>query len=174
MAGLGAELRRLWERPPSVSRPVKGWHAQISALTKTSRGYEAAEKVGLHVQQRRTLEGWLSQTHEPNARNKSLINAAYRYMIGGWDASVQNRTYSISGDIDSGDRTQNRELIIDGSAGDWQPIIDAFLNGASDQELERLFIEHVIVEDIGEGSRRPGMDDEFGWAFPGTDYQVLI
>lgn len=174
MASLGAELRRLWDRPLSVSRPAKGWHAQISALTKSSRGYEAAAKVGLHVKQERTLKNWLSQTTEPRSRDKALINAAYRYMVGAWDPSVQNRTYSITGDIDSGDRTQDRELIIDGSSGDWQPIIDAYLNGASDQELEDLFIEHVIVEDIGESSPRPGSDNEYGWGFPGNNYEILL
>lgn len=164
---LGAALRELWERPPSVSRPVKGWHAQISALTKTPRGYEAAHKAGLHIKQRRTLEGWLAQTGEPSSANKRLINAAYRLMVGQWDESVERRDYRIHGLIDSGDRQEVRELIIDGRAGDWEPVMDAYLNGADDDELEELFIEYVIEEDIGDGSGD-------GWGFPGSDYAVLI
>lgn len=173
---LGAALRELWEQPSSIQtrRQVKGWHAQISALTKTPRGYEAAHKAGLHIKQRRTLEGWLAQTIQPSAANKRLINAAYRLMVGQWDESVERRDYRIHGSIDSGDREEVRELIIDGRAGDWGPIIDAYLNGASDQELEDLFIENVIVEDLGPTSPRRGSDYEYGWGFPGSDYAVLI
>lgn len=163
--GLGAELRRFWDRPARVKREAKGWHAQISALTDTPRGYEAAVKVGLHIKQRRTLEAWLSEDVEPTSANKRLIRAAYRYMVGGWDESVERREYSITGRIDSGDRTEDRELSIDGRAGDWEPVRAAYLAGASDEELEDAFIEHVIEEDIG-----PTSGD--GWGFPGASYAL--
>ena len=171
---LGAALRQLWERPGTVKRVAKGWHAQISALTATPRGYEAAIRAGLHVKQRRTLEGWLAETVEPSSANKRLINAAYRLMIGQWDDSVEQREYRIYGDIDSGDRTEERELIIEGRSGDWGPVREAYLNGADDDELEALFIENVIVEDIGATSPRSGSDAEYGWAFPGNDYEILL
>lgn len=170
--GLGAELRRLWDRPPTVKREAKGWQAQINALTATPRGQIAAVRVGLHVKDRRTLERWLAfpamvggRSQEPTSANKRLISAAYRYLIGGWDDSVERREYSITGEIDSGDRSENRELIIDGRPGDWEPIREAYLSGASDEELEDLFIEHVIEEDVGPTSGE-------GWGFPGTSYSV--
>lgn len=171
---LGAALRQLWERPGTVKRVAKGWHAQISALTATPRGYEAAIQARLHVKTRATLEGWLAQTQEPTAANKRLINAAYRLMIGQWDDSVERREYRIYGSIDSGDRSETRELIVDGRSGDWTQIRDAYLNGADDDELERLFIEDVIVEDLGATSPRSDSDAEYGWAFPGNDYEIML
>lgn len=171
---LGAALRDLWERPGTVKRVAKGWHAQISALTATPRGYESAIRAGLHVKQRRTLEGWLAQTIEPTSVNKRLINAAYRLMVGQWDDSVEHREYRIYGEIDSGDRKETRELIIDGRSGDWAPIRDAYLNGADDDELEALFIENVIVEDIGATSPRDESTAEYGWDFPGNSYEILL
>ncbi|MCW2937374.1 MAG: hypothetical protein JWN00_359 [Actinomycetia bacterium] len=84
---------------------------------------------------------------------------------GPWDPHDEQRHYPIVGLIDSGDRIENRVLLIDGRGGLWDRIRTAYENGNLDSELaEVLFIEDVIEEDIGETSG--------SWAFPGPSYTV--
>ncbi|GAA0906373.1 MULTISPECIES: hypothetical protein [Streptomyces violaceusniger group] len=55
-----------------------------------------------------------------------------------------------------------------GSGGDWAPIEEAWDDGhLPDDELEELFIEHVILEDmIAQEAEQ--------WGFPGDDYTIVV
>ncbi|MEU1800917.1 hypothetical protein [Streptomyces sp. NPDC019937] len=55
-----------------------------------------------------------------------------------------------------------------GSGGDWAPIEEAWDDGhLPDDELEELFIEHVILEDMI--AQEPEQ-----WGFPGDDYTIVV
>lgn len=169
-SALGRALIEEWGKDRKVSYRAKGWLAQIRHLTSTRGGSEAADAVGLDVT-RSTLLAWLSEERDPSPANQRKIRQAYEYLAGSWSRVSEGRRYEITGMIGSGDRTQNRTLRIDGSRGDWTRIRDRYLSGEmTEDEAEDLFIEDVIVEDIGEGS--PEDDDAYAWNFPGTSYTI--
>lgn len=60
----------------STSYNAQGWHAQISALTRHSRGSELADRAGLDPT-RRTLDAWLSDSRAPSKANQQKIADAY-------------------------------------------------------------------------------------------------
>jgi hypothetical protein len=160
LAGPGGRLK---------SYTAKGWHAQISALTRTSRGYAAADAAGLDVTSR-TLTGWLSQSVTPSKSNQEKIHQAYASLAGRFPAALMDAVLSISGLVRTGQderergRGRNAPLRVDGSRGDWSKIEEAWDEGRLTAELfEDLYASDVIEADIG------GSD---GWSFPGNSYSV--
>jgi hypothetical protein len=150
------------------SYTAKGWHAQISKLTSSPRGYLAAERAGLSVNQR-TLVDWLAERREPSRANQAKIAQAYAIMAGRWPEEIEGREFAIVGKIQTGEDERTRTLNIDSSAPGvtWRRMRDAWNAGEVDEDdFEEWFVEDVIEEDIGEGSD--------GWAFPGTSYTVVI
>lgn len=147
-----------------------GWHAQLSKLTSSGRGYTAAADVGLSATAR-TLKAWLSQDQEPNAANRSKIAAAYERMAGRWPEHIERREFSIRGVVQMGRDVRDRggrdggPLVIDGGAGQWDRMKRAWLSGDVDpEEFEDWFVEDVMEMDIGEGSEE--------WEFPGGAYTI--
>jgi hypothetical protein len=154
------------------SYTATGWHAQISKLTSSPRGYLAAERAGLSVNHR-TLVDWLAERREPSKANQNLIAAAYRMMAGSWPKHIERQEVEIRGEVSIGDDVRNRGargtsgLVIDGSAGDWRRMRDAWEAGETDpDDFEDWFIEDVLEADLGESSEP--------WEFTGNDYEVLI
>jgi hypothetical protein len=148
------------------SYTAKGWHAQISKLTSSPRGYLAAEKAGLSVTAR-TLKAWLAEDVEPSRANQSLIAKAYAIMAGRWPAEVEGRQFAITGKIQTGEDDRTRTLNIDSTPALWSRMKQAWEDGEVDpDDFEDWFIEDVIEMDIGEGSD--------GWDFPGGQYTVVI
>lgn len=173
-SALGAALIGEWGRNRKSSYKAKGWLAQIRHLTATRGGSEAADAVGLDVTEG-TLLAWLEWSHpddrKPSPSNQRKIRQAYEYMAGSWDSASQTRRYEITGMIDSGDRIERRTLRIDARRGQWDQIRLRYLSGEmTDDEAEQMFVEDVIVEDIGEGS--PPDHSAYAWGFPGTSYTI--
>ncbi|MFI1769385.1 hypothetical protein ACH41H_46265 [Streptomyces sp. NPDC020800] len=159
------------------SYTAKHWHAQLSQLTATHRGYQTLEDAGLHVTAR-TLLNWLSDP-EYNVRGsyRDLIHTAYENAaIVSADPipdQVKNGQFEISGIVKTGDDERERgtrraaPLRIDGSRGHWDEIEELWLAGElTDDAFEDRFIDAVIVEDIGEGTD--------GWEFPGGSYSIEL
>ncbi|MEV6654149.1 hypothetical protein [Streptomyces sp. NPDC051219] len=161
---------------------AKHWHAQLSQLTHTQRGYEALEHAGLTVRPE-TLIKWLSDP-EYNVRRsyRQIIHAAYENAAvipaDPIPESLKNGQFEITGLVKTGDDQRFRgglnntgritaPLRIDGRSGNWAAIEHKWAQGElDDQSFEDDFIEYVIIEDIGEGTD--------GWDFPGTSYTVTI
>lgn len=156
--------------PRKSTYTAKGWHAQISRLTSTKAGYEAADAVGLDVTER-TLRGWLSESVEPNVRNRELISKAYERAAGqwpGWETAI----FRVYGDTEQGGdrRTRgdgaNAPLRVDGVDArsriwaefreDWES------GGMTEDDIEEHF--GYIVQDAIGGSEP--------WDFPGSSYTV--
>lgn len=155
------------------SYTAKGWHAQISKLTSSPRGYQAAAAAGLSVNLR-TLKDWLAERREPNAENRRRIADAYARMAGRWPAGIERRQVRISGVVQIGRDRRDRgskgtsPLLVDGSVGSWHRIRDAWEAGGdvNAEEIEEAFIEDVLEPDLGDSSEP--------WEFPGTSYTVVI
>ncbi|WP_221360894.1 hypothetical protein [Streptomyces beigongshangae] len=156
---------------------AKHWHAQLSQLTGTQRGYQALDEAGLDVTAK-TLLNWLSDP-EYNIRRsyRDLIHTAYENVaIVPADPLPDHITrgqYEISGVVRTGDDERTRgtrdaaPLRIDGSRGHWDEIEELWLAGElTGDEFEDHFVDDVIVEDIGEGTD--------GWEFPGASYTVEV
>lgn len=146
-----------------------GWRAQFSQLSSTRTGYAAMERAGLGATAR-TQRGWLTGDTEASKANQGLIAKAYAAMAGGWDRSWETKQYVIRGRVTQGRDSRERgfrgtsPLRIDGRSGDWDPIKDAWDQGAAPDVIGDLFITHVVVNDLGEGS--------FPWEFDGDRYEV--
>lgn len=154
------------------SYTAKGWHAQISKLTSSDRGYLAAEQAGLSVTHR-TLTDWLAERVEPSKANQARIAKAYAAMAGRWPKEVERARFEISGTVKSGSDSRDRgtsdaaAFLIEGSEGNWDRMREAWEEGEVDpDEFEEWFIEDVIDEDLGEPSEQ--------WEFPGGSYDVVI
>lgn len=157
------------------SYTAKGWHAQISKLTSSPRGYEAAAKVGLSANER-TLKDWLAERREPTKANQSLIDKAYRLMAGRWPEEVERQRFDITGKVTIGSDSRDRgrdghaALTIDGSAAGgagWANMREAWESGEVDaEEFEGWFIEDILEADLGEWSEPPEFD--------GSSYEVVI
>ncbi|MET7828947.1 hypothetical protein ABZT23_30270 [Streptomyces sp. NPDC005386] len=153
---------------------AKHWHAQ---LTGTRRGYEALGIAGLDVRPD-TLIKWLSDP-EYNVRcsYRGLIHTAYENVAfvaaEPLTDTVKNGTYEISGLVRTGADERERgtrraaPLRIDASRGDWTEIETPWLAGdLRDDDFEELFVDEVIVSDIGAGTD--------GWEFSGSSYTVEL
>jgi hypothetical protein len=156
---------------------ARHWHAQLSQLTGTHRGYQALEEAGLDVTVK-TLLNWLSDP-EYNVRRsyQDLIHTAYENVAivraNPIPDHVKNGQFEISGTVKTGDDERERgtrraaPLRIDASRGDWDEIEELWAAGElTDNEFEDHFIDDVIVADIGEGTD--------GWDFPGASYSVEL
>lgn len=161
---------------------AKHWHAQLSQLTKTQRGYEALERAGLSVRTE-TLFKWLSDP-EYNVRRsyRDIIHAAYDSTAvipaDPIPQAFKDGQFEIHGLVKTGDDERFRgglsgsgkitaPLRIDGRSGDWTEIERKWAAGElTDDAFEDDFVEYVIVEDIGEGTD--------GWEFTGTSYTVTV
>ncbi|WP_210582012.1 hypothetical protein [Streptomyces sp. GESEQ-4] len=159
------------------SYTAKHWHAQLSQLTATHRGYQALEEAGLDVTVK-TLLNWLSDP-EYNIRRSyiDIIHTAYeKAAVVPADPipdHVRRGQFEISGVVKTGDDERERgtrraaPLRIDASRGDWDEIEELWAAGElTDDEFEDHFVDDVIVADIGEGTD--------GWAFPGGSYSVEL
>ncbi|MGR3875603.1 hypothetical protein ACUXZZ_44460 [Streptomyces graminifolii] len=156
---------------------AKHWHAQLSQLTGTRRGYEALETAGLDVRSD-TLFKWLSDSEYSVRRSyRNLIHTAYENVaIVPADPipdHIKRGQYEISGVVRTGNDERTRgtrdaaPLRIDGTRGNWEGIEELWLAGElTDDEFEDHFVDDVIVEDIGEGTD--------GWEFPGASYTVEV
>lgn len=154
------------------SYTAQGWHAQISKLTSSPRGYLAAESAGLSVNHR-TLVDWLAERREPSPANQSRIARAYQIMAGRWPDEVEHAYVQISGIVKIGNDVRDRgngvhaPLLINGSVGDWGQMRRAWDSGEIDEEeFEEWFIADVLEADLGDSSEP--------WEFPGPSYTVVI
>ncbi|MFG2277021.1 hypothetical protein ACGFNY_45620 [Streptomyces chartreusis] len=156
---------------------AKHWHAQLSQLTGTHRGYQALEDAGLDVTVK-TLLNWLSDA-EYNVRRsyRDLIHTAYENVAVVAAEPIPDRfkdgDFEISGWVTTGtDRRQRgtrdaAPLRIGGSRGDWDAVVELWMAGElTDDDFEDHFIDDVIVQDIGEGTD--------GWTFDGGSYSVEL
>jgi len=159
------------------SYTAKHWHAQLSQLTATHRGYQALDDAGLDVTVK-TLVNWLSDP-EYNVRRsyRDLIHTAYEnvaiVLAEPVPDRVKNGQYEISGSVTTGTDERVRgtrdaaPLRIAGSRGDWDVIEELWTAGElTDDEFEDRFIDDVIEQDIGAGSD--------GWEFSGSSYSVEL
>ncbi|MET7391388.1 hypothetical protein ACFYPT_40605 [Streptomyces sp. NPDC005529] len=156
---------------------AKHWHAQLSQLTDTRRGYEALERAGLDVRPD-TLIKWLSEPDYNVRRSyRNLIHTAYENVAIApaepLTDTVKNGQYEISGLVKTGNDERERgnrraaPLRIDASRGDWTEIEILWLAGnLRDDDLEDLFVDEIIVADIGAGTD--------GWEFSGSSYTVEL
>lgn len=173
---LGAALLALADEsgfyPRRTSYNKTGWHAQLSKLTDSVRGYQALDKAGLDVKPR-TLVTWLSDAEYPVRKGyREQINAAYQRLAGGrFPDRWRTKTFAISGRVTMGTDTRERgseghaPLRINGTQGVWDRIETGFRTGRlTTDQLEEYFTEDVIYPDIGPGAEY--MD------FDGTSYQV--
>jgi hypothetical protein len=170
---LGEALVDLWStggRPGGArsSYTAQGWQAQFSQLSRTKAGYSAMERAGLSATIA-TQRNWLSGSATASRANQGLIEQAYHAMQGGFSAGWKTTEYQISGRVtigaDSRDRGNGRHspLLVDGRDGDWARIEDAWNRGAGPEELERLFVEDVVLE-------IDGLSDDI--EFDGSSYTV--
>ncbi|ALV39369.1 hypothetical protein PV332_14410 [Streptomyces scabiei] len=159
---------------------AKHWHAQLSQLTNTQRGWEALERAGLTVRPE-TLIKWLSDP-EYNVRRsyRETIHAAYESVAvvpaDPIPQAFKNAQFEIRGRVVTGDDDRLRGVLnehgrvtaplrIDGRSGNWVEIERKWADGElTDDAFEDDFIDYVIIEDIGEGTD--------GWEFPGSSYTV--
>ncbi|MFF2363775.1 hypothetical protein ACFVU0_13800 [Streptomyces sp. NPDC058122] len=177
-AALGDLLRaQVTPRHRLSTYSAQHWHAQLSQLTGTRRGYEALESAGLAVRPD-TLIKWLSDA-EYNIRRsyRDLIHTAYENVAivpaEPLPDQVKNGQFEISGLVKTGNDERERgtrraaPLRIDGRRGDWGDIEALWLAGdLRDDDFEDRFIDDVIVADIGEGTD--------GWEFSGDSYAVEL
>lgn len=154
---------------PRSTYDRKGWRAQFSQLSATKSGYAAMERAGLNATTR-TQRGWLTGDTEASATNRGFIAAAYQAMAGGWNPDWQPKQYVIRGRLTQGNDSRERgyhgnsPLRLDGRLGQWGPIQRAWDDGADPDTIEGLFIEFVVIPNLGEGS--------FPWEFDGDRYEV--
>lgn len=151
------------------------WHAKLSALTKTRRGYEAAEKAGLSIT-RETLEKWLSDDqYNVRASYRAQIAKAYEILVGRWPQEVERMTFAITGEVSMGEdvrdrgREGNAALLIDGSQAsrsEWEPMRRAWEEGRVDPDKFADDFIVIIEADLGEFSVPP--------EFSGSDYLVEV
>ncbi|MYS19171.1 hypothetical protein GA0115240_105824 [Streptomyces sp. DvalAA-14] len=151
-----------------------GWHAQLTKLTSSPRGYQAAADAGVSATAG-TLRRWLSETQTPQPAMQARIAAAYERMAGRWPAAlVEGEDIRIHGTVKVGTDERMRggnsgtaALIIDGSQGSWDTIRDLWRDGEPDpDDVEEEFVAELLEPDLGETTEP--------WEFPGTSYTVVI
>ena len=154
------------------SYTATGWHAQLSKLTSSPRGYQAAADAGLSATAR-TLKAWLSEAQTPSPANRTAIADAYRRMAGAWPPGVTGQDIKISGKVKIGTDVRTRgvtgsaPLLIDGRRGSWARIEEEWSSGAPDPDrVEDHFVEDLLEADLGEQTEP--------WEFPGNSYTVQI
>lgn len=164
---------KLGGAPRMASYKAKGWHAQISHLTGTQRGINAAAAAGLTVS-RATLLNWLAERTEPNAANRAKIAEAYEIAAGRWP-DWERADFKIYGLVQTGNDIRDRgsedysPFLVEGSEATmatWEAFRQKWeAGGMTPDEVEDYFID-VVNEAIPDTSE--------GWQFPGTFYDVRI
>lgn len=168
-----AAALRAGGRPRLKSYTAKGWHAQITKLVSSPRGYAAANKVGLTAT-KRTVLAWLSEEQTPSAANQQKIQDAYEEMAGKFPNQIIGADVRISGLVaigndvrDRGDLANNPLLIEGYDTRLWDDIKDAWNRGTLiPEDFEALFVG-LIVDDALDGPSEP-------LEFPGGDYIVTF
>lgn len=169
LVALAAELGGA---PRKATYTAKGWHAQISRLTATKAGYEAANAVGLDVTER-TLRAWLSETVAPNAGNRALIAKAYARAAGQWPG-WERETFRVYGKTEQGGDVRDRgsdgnaPLRIDGpdaSTRAWVEFQEDWEKGGMTEDDVADHFSAIVQDAIG-GSEP--------WDFPGESYTVTV
>lgn len=180
MSALGDALLDTWGGHPRLkSYTATGWHAQVTKLTESQRGYDAMARAGIDVTPR-TLMAWLSQgggreDFAPSAENRSKIRQAYDVMAGGWNSAHEHRDYRIKGWVQTGNDIREHPrgthdtapFLVDGRPGNWASIRAEWNAGTLDSDrAEDLFVEDVIEND-------PALDSTSDpWEFPGASYTI--
>lgn len=166
---LGAALG-LREGGPYTSYTAVGWHAQISKLTSSTRGYAAASAAGLDVAAQ-TLRRWLSEEQTPSPANIAKIREAYGNMAGRFPDHLARKEIEIHGEVAFGRDVRDRgsgghaPLRIEGRDGDWSEIEEKWNDGELDEdELEDLFGADVVNRSLGGSPPR----------FTGGSYTVSV
>lgn len=178
MSALGDALLKAWGGTGrSRSYDAKGWHAQITKLTESQRGYDAMAAAGISITPE-TLIKWLTRDSRdtdfsPTASNQAKIRNAYEIMAGRWRTANETRAYRIRGVVkigdDERDRGSNRSapLLVNGNGGEWGRIRDAWNTGTlSSDDAEDWFVEDVIGNDDALA------DTSDTWEFPGSSYTI--
>lgn len=150
------------------SYTATGWHAQISKLTSSSRGYQAAEQAGLSVSARQ-LTKWLAEEVEPKPENRAKIARAYAIMRGEWPSDLEGKTVEIKGDVSIQTDTRDRTFRIYSGpgSGPWRDLKRRWESMELDAEwLANEWIYALIEDDIGEMSDPP--------SFTGSSYTVTL
>ncbi len=164
--------RQLGGGPRKASYRAKGWHAQISQLTATQVGINAAAAAGITVS-RRTLLDWLSEKTEPSPANRRKIAEAYEIAGGRWP-DWEGATFYIYGEVQTGNDRRNRGadrtsgFMVESDEAHsslWREFQDEWEAGGMDAEEVQDAFEAIIDSAI------PTSD---GWEFPGTLYDVRV
>jgi hypothetical protein len=148
-----------------------GWRAQFAQLSGTRTGHAALERAGLSATTR-TQRGWLSGDVAASRANQGLIAQAYKAMAGGWNPRWETAVFKISGRVTQGRDSRIRgfgrhsPLRIEGDVpgARWTPIEREYDGDADTGTIEELFIQHVVIPNLGEGSEP--------WEFDGDRYEV--
>lgn len=145
-----------------TGRAVKGWHARLSALTKTVRGQDALVSAGLDPgQHARNWRRWLAEERSPNAENQAKIERAY---LAYRQPDLRTAKAKITGEITTeGGRPRQRgiteaPLEIDHRGSDsashhserWSRLEGKWAAGAYDDpdEWEEAYYDDVIDDDL--------------------------
>lgn len=145
-----------------TGRAVKGWHARLSALTKTVRGQNALLSAGVNPGDRaRNWRLWLAEDRTPSKRNQELIERAY---LAYRQPDLRNATAKITGEITTeGSHPRQRgiteaPLTIDHRGSDsashhadrWDRLEAKWADGAYDRpdEWEDAYYDDVIEDDL--------------------------
>lgn len=151
---LMAHARSLSGGGPLKSYQAKGWHAQLSALTASSRGSAASDAADLTVT-RETLLKWLAGA-APTRANQAKIALAYSYLARrAFPPGMKTVTLNVHGRIISEDKhgkpldDRVRTLKVNGRNGKWGRIEAAWDDETLDEQMfEDLYYEDVICEDL--------------------------
>jgi hypothetical protein len=160
MAELGGPYRK--------SYTATGWHAQISKLTSSDRGYQAAAAAGLSVSAKQ-LTKWLAEEVEPRPDNRAKIARAYSIMRGEWTSDIEGKTVEITGDVSIKTDTRDRTFRIYSGpgSGPWRDLKRKWESGELDADwLTKTWLYALIEDDIGEMSDPP--------EFTGPSYTVVL
>lgn len=178
MSALGDALLDAWGGTGRRrSYDAKGWHAQVTKLTESQRGYDAMARAGIDVTPA-TLLTWLSRDGRdtdfaPSAGNRAKIRQAYDIMAGSWDTANERRPYLISGMVKMGADIRNRghrsaPLKVEAvPARHWANIRAEWDAGTlTSDDAEDLFTDDVIGNDPALASTSEP------WEFPGDHYTI--
>ena len=159
------------------SYQARGWRAQLRQIDRLPvRGTAALEAAGLSPS-RETRRRWANGSQRPSAANRAKIQEAYDILAGREEAKpygelppeLEHGVFAITGTIDSGDRVEDRTLVVGLSHGfdhdHWETLVDAWMNG-DDDDLWDAFGD-LVADDLGVGYWGAG-------TFSGGSYTVSI
>lgn len=159
---LGRALADAWSRAGARRRRrpgAKGWHAQLSELTRNSPGQAALQQAGVEPGAgARNWRAWLAEDRAPSKANRERIADAYRRWFGPGEqrtplGDLERRTYAIYGQVDTSDGDDRRRgegnepFRVDGRYGNWGRLRQAWLTRASHSDIGEYFIHDIIMDD---------------------------